>query len=150
MYSGSMRPVSASSAAPRGLTSDEVLRVLRSDLTALGFEVEVSKKKNDKILRPVFLGENGVPTLQYEIDAYHPELRCGLEVEAGRAWMSNAVYRDLIQALTMVHVDALILAVSNEYKFKSSGKLAISRDYENTWSVAQAVFGQRGCQIVCV
>jgi hypothetical protein len=125
----------------KGLKSDEVLDVLRADLASLGFDVEASKKKDDKILRPVFFGENGVPTLQYEIDAYHSEWRCGLEVEAGRAWMSNAVYRDLIQALTMVHVDTLILAVSNEYKFKSGGKRAVSRDYNNTCVVAQAVFG---------
>jgi hypothetical protein len=32
-------------------------------------------------------------------------------VEAGRAWMGNAIYRDLLQALVMVQVDHLILAV---------------------------------------
>jgi hypothetical protein len=60
--------------------------------------------------RPVFFGENGMPTLSYQIDAYHPEWRAGLEVEAGRAWMGNAIYRDLIQALVMVQVDHVVLA----------------------------------------
>src|SRR5215217_7900285 len=69
--------------------------------------------KAGKIERPVFYGENGIPTLRYEIDAYHPDWRCGLEVEAGRAWMGNAVYRDLIQAAVMVGVQHLCLAVSN-------------------------------------
>ena len=35
----------------------------------------------------------------------------GLEIEAGRAWMGNAIYRDLVQALVMVDLDHLILAV---------------------------------------
>ena len=79
----------------KGLTSNEVLAVIRDELVALGFAVEAGKQKADKILRPVFFGENGEPTLNYEIDAYHPGWRCGLEVEAGRAWMGNAVYREL-------------------------------------------------------
>jgi hypothetical protein len=43
----------------KGLTSDEVLSVLRKDLVGLGFEVEAGKRKRDKIERPVFFGENG-------------------------------------------------------------------------------------------
>jgi len=69
----------------------------------------VSKRKADKIERPVFYGENGIPTLRYEIDAYHPDWRCGLEVEAGRGWMGNAVYRDLIQAAVMVGAQTQLL-----------------------------------------
>ncbi len=55
--------------------------------------------------------------------------------------MGNAVYRDLIQALVMVDLDYLILAVPNTYRFNSGGKSAISKDYENTIDVAEAVFG---------
>jgi hypothetical protein len=50
----------------KGLTSDAVLTALRDDLCALGFSVEASKLRADKIQRPVFFGENGVPELQYE------------------------------------------------------------------------------------
>jgi len=78
----------------KGLTSDKVLQVVRPGLQGLGFLVETGKEKAQTIERPVFYGEQGVPTLRYQIDAYHPEWRCGLEVEAGRAWMGNAVYRD--------------------------------------------------------
>lgn len=88
----------------KGLTSDVVLSVVREDLIALGFEVESGKRKEQKIERAVFFGENGVATVRYEIDAYQPEWRCGLEVEAGRGWMGNAVYRDLILASVMVDV----------------------------------------------
>ena len=85
----------------KGLKSDDVLALLGPDLREIGFQVEASKKKVDKLQRPVFFGENGNPTLRYEIDAYHEGWRCGLEVEAGRGWMGNAVYRDLIQAAVM-------------------------------------------------
>ncbi len=125
----------------KGLKSDEVLAVLGPDLADLGFQVEASKKKVDKLQRPVFFGENGIPTLRYEIDAYHPTWKCGLEVEAGRGWMGNAVYRDLIQAAVMVGVEHLCLAVSNVYRYKSSGRPAASRDYENARQLAEALYG---------
>lgn len=124
----------------KGLTSDEALGVLRSDLLNLGFQVERGKKADEKIHRPVFFGENGHPTLKYEVDAYHPQWRCGLEVEAGRAWMGNAVYRDLVQALVMVEVDYLALAVPNAYKYKSGGRTAYSADYENALRVVETLF----------
>ncbi len=125
----------------KGLTSDQVLAVVRSDLVALRFDVESGKQSAQKIKRPVFFGENGKPELQYEIDAYHSGWRCGLEVEAGRAWMGNAVYRDLIQALVMVQLDHLILAVPRSYKYLSGKRPTISKDYENTVAVADALYG---------
>ena len=125
----------------KGLTSDQALDVLRSNLVALGFEVEAGKRTEDKIKRPVFFGENAQPDLQYEVDAWHPEWRAGLEVEAGRAWMGNAVYRDLIQALVMVEMDHLLLAVPQAYRYKSGGKVIVSKGYENTVSVAQTLYG---------
>ena len=124
----------------KGMKSDEVLAVLRSDLIDLGFEVEAGKRAGEKIKRPVFFGENAQPELQYEVDAWHPEWLAGLEIEAGRAWMGNAVYRDLIQALVMVNMEHLILAVPQAYRYKSGGRAAASRDYDNTVSVAQALY----------
>jgi hypothetical protein len=124
----------------KGLKSDEVLNVLSEDLIAQKWDIEIGKHKDQVIERPVFFGEDGIPTLMYQIDGYHNDWRCGLEIEAGRAWMGNAVYRDLIQALVMVHVDHLVLAVPNKYKYKSSGKDTISNDYTNTCSVAEALY----------
>ena len=123
------------------LKSDQSLAVLRSDLVALGFGVEAGKRADEKIKRPVFFGENAEPELQYEVDAWHPEWRAGLEVEAGRAWMGNAIYRDLVQALVMVEMDHLLLAVPQAYRYRSGGKPAVSRDYEKTIAVAQALYG---------
>ena len=115
--------------------------MLRDDLCELGFEVEASKRRDGKIKRPVFFGENGRPDLQYEVDAWHADWKCGLEIEAGRAWMGNAVYRDLIQALVMVEMQHLILAVPQTYRYLTGGRMTISRDYENTVSVAEALYG---------
>jgi hypothetical protein len=125
----------------KGLTSDEVLRLLTPDLIEMGFAVELSKTREHKIERPVFFGENGVPALQYEIDAYHAGWNCGLEVEAGRAWLGNAVYRDLVQALVMVDLRNLVLAVPNGYRRKSLGRAVVSKDYNSTCAVADALFG---------
>ena len=131
----------------KGLTSDGVLAVLRADLVAIGFDVEAGKQKSQKITRPVFFGDNGEPTLVYEVDAYHIEWKCGLEVEAGRGFMGNAFYRDLIQAMVMVEVDTLIVAVANNYKYKSSGRQVISNDYDNAIGVAEALYGHSRVQI---
>jgi hypothetical protein len=54
--------------------------------------------------------------------------------------MGNAVYRDLIQAMVMVDLEHLILAVPITYKYLSGGKQTSSRDYENTVSVADALY----------
>ena len=123
------------------LESDKVLAIIRSALCNIGFQVERGKKQGEKIERPVIFGENGKAELKYEIDAYHSDWCCGLEVEAGRALMGNAVYRDLIQALVMVGVDTLCLAVSNEYKYKTKERVTVSKDYELTCKIAEALFG---------
>ena len=125
----------------KGLKSDDVLGEVALGLSALGFEVE---RQGVRLQRPVFFGENGEPTLQYEIDGYHAGWRCGIEVEAGRALGGgNAFYRDLIQAAVMVDVEVLIIAVPNAYRFNSGGKPAVTRDYEKCRELAEAIYGHQ-------
>jgi hypothetical protein len=124
----------------KGLSSDNVMAALRDDLCKIGFDIEAGKSASGKIKRPVFFGEDGRPFRQYEIDGFHPTWRCGIEIEAGRAWMGNAVYRDLIQAMVMVDLDHLILAVPLGYRYLSGGKPVVSKDYENTVTVADALY----------
>lgn len=133
----------------KGKTSNEVLTILEPDLSLLGFEVEKGKTTSSKIFRPVFFGENGRPTKVFQIDAFHPEWKCGLEVEAGRAWMGNAIYRDLIQAMVMVSVEHLCLAVSNSYKYQLKQRKTVtsSADYDETVAVADALYGHTRVRI---
>ena len=125
----------------KGLDSDAVLAQVRPGLLGLGFQVELNKTEAGTIRRPVFFGENGKPGLQYRIDAYHPIWNCGLEIEAGRALLGNAVYRDLVQALVMVEVTTLFVCVSNAYRYESNGKVVISEDYKKSVDIAQALYG---------
>ena len=129
------------------LNSDQVLAEIREDLVGLGFDVESGKHQAEKIRRPVLFGENSKPELQYEIDAYHAGWECGLEVEAGRAWMGNAIYRDLIQACVMVQVRHLVLVVPQAYRYMSSGKETTSTDYDNTKAEAEALFAHSRVQL---
>jgi hypothetical protein len=68
-----------------GVTSDDALRILRPGLVRLGFEIEASKTRVDKIWRPVLFGEGGRPLVAYEVDGFHPQHGIVLEIEAGRA-----------------------------------------------------------------
>jgi hypothetical protein len=103
--------------------------------------VEGGKRKEQKIECPVFYGENSVPIIHYQIDAYHPAWKCTLEVEAGRAWMGHAVYRDLIQASVMVNVDHIVLVVPLSYKYTTGGRLTVNLDYDYTCNLASALYG---------
>jgi hypothetical protein len=122
-------------------SSDVVLGFIRTDLVAIGFDVEKSKKSSDKIFRPVTFGINGNPQLKYEIDAYNSKTRVGLEIEAGRGVKGNAIYRDLILGMMMTNVDHLVIAVANEYRYKSKKKEIVSKDFDKCVSICNALSG---------
>jgi hypothetical protein len=128
-----------SSASRTGVSSDAVLAAIRPSLVAIGFEVEASKAKTDRITRPVLFGENGTVLVQYDVDAYHPGHRLVLEVEAGRGAASNADYRDLVRASLMVDVDYLVLAMMLTY----TGGGQPVRSYETTRSRIDAIFASK-------
>jgi hypothetical protein len=119
-----------------GVTSDAALASVRGSLVELGFQVEGSKSKADRISRPVLFGEIGKSRLAYEVDGYNPEHRAVLEVEAGRGAANNADYRDLIRASLMVDADYLILAMMLEY---TAGKTTV-RSYDQTRDRIDAVY----------
>lgn len=124
------------------MSSDAVLAVIAGDLEAdLGFQVERGKKKPGKLHRPVFFGDRGSYLRAYEIDAFQSNLGIALEVEAGRATMGNAIYRDLIQASLIVDTRFLALAVPLEYRYGERPTREPS--YSKTYSVVEAIYGSR-------
>ena len=123
------------------MESNDVLQAVAPALGALGFSIEQGKKKTGKLPRPVFFGDEGTFLRTYEIDAFEPADGIALEVEAGRATMGNAIYRDVIQASLMVDARFLALAVPVEYRYESGGRPAREPSYAKTYSVLEAVYG---------
>jgi hypothetical protein len=99
-----------------GLTSNQVLAVVRPGLLDLGFQVEGGKKRKQKIPVPVLFGLNGRIEKSFDADAYHPACGFVLEVEAGRGIVNNQFLKDLFQACMMHDVDYLGIAVRRVYR----------------------------------
>ena len=112
------------------LTSDVVLAHLRLGFESLGFTVESGKKSEQKIHRPVLFGENGLPTVKYEVDAFHATAGIAVEVEAGRGAFGNADYRDIIRMSLMVDARFMVLLQPLAYRTGTTTKSAYasSRD----------------------
>jgi hypothetical protein len=123
------------------MESNDVLGIIAPGLAALGFSVEQSKTRDGKLPRPVFFGDEGAFLRTYEIDAFEPTNGVALEVEAGRATMGNAIYRDVVQASLMVDAKFLALAVPAEYRYKSGSRMAREPSYAKTYSVVEAIYG---------
>lgn len=127
--------------------SNEVLRLIRPNLQAMGFQVEDGKVAEGQLARPVFFGENGQPSRQYHIDAYHPDYRVALEVEAGRAQAGNAIYRDIIQMSLLVDVEHAAVAVPINYRYESGGRTRPTQPYDHCKSILDAIYGGRRLEL---
>lgn len=112
--------------ASNGLTSDGVLAALAEGLRALGYVVESGKTNAGKVLRPVLFGENGLTTVQYEVDAAHDDLGVVVEVEAGRGARNNAAYRDVIRASLILDADYLVLLMPLVYRINASASTKVT------------------------
>ena len=97
------------------LDSNGVLLQLADALTALDYQVEKSKTATDKIARPVLFGDEGTAGVTMEIDAFHDGQGIAVEVEAGRAWNGNAVYRDLVRTSLLLDANFLALLLPIAY-----------------------------------
>jgi hypothetical protein len=123
------------------MRSNDVLSVIADDLHEQGFQVEGGRDEKGKLPRPVFFGDRGSYLRTYLIDAFQEEKGIALEVEAGRATMGNAIYRDLIQASLIVDARFLVLAVPLEYRY--GGRPTKEPSYAKTYSVVEAIYGSR-------
>jgi hypothetical protein len=131
----------------RGIKSDDVLRALAPSLAKLGYAVEASKRSSDKIKRPVLFGDNGRPSLSYEIDAFHDEHGIVVEVEAGRGAQSNAVHRDIIRTSLILDARFLALLVPQKYRFASGARVETKLAYAATKDQLDAIYASDRLQL---
>ena len=96
--------------------SNEVLEKVRTNLEKLDFQIEKSKKSNDKIKVPVLFGQNGKLEKYFDADGYNKSNKTVIEVEAGRAVTNYQFLKDLFQACMMFEVDYLVIAVRKDYR----------------------------------
>lgn len=125
-----------------GLSSDEVLKELCPGLQRLGYAVETGKTAAAKIKRPVLFGEAGVPSVSYEIDAFHDELGIAVEVEAGRGAANHADYRDIVR--TALILDAEYLALMLPVTYRSTTHI---QAYDKTRAQLDAIYASARLQL---
>lgn len=100
----------------KNLSSNAVLKKLYEPLSRLGYAVETSKAKDDKIDVPVLFGMNNQIDKCFNADALSADGKIVIEVEAGRATENNQFLKDIFQSCMMFQVEYLIIAVRNTYR----------------------------------
>jgi hypothetical protein len=82
--------------------------------------------------------DNGSIMVKQEIDGWHPVHGAILEVESGRAWQGNAVYRDLVRASLVEGADYLVMGVRQEYVY--GARSTAVNDFTRTRDMLEAVY----------
>ena len=65
-------------------------------------------------------------------------------MEAGRGWMGNALYRDLIRTSLIVNAQYLVLGMMNEYRY---GNNATNRSYDQAKDQLDAIYASGRLQL---
>ena len=125
--------------------SDTVLNSLRADLEAQGYQVEKSKRRGDKLYRPVLFAEQGQTVVQYEIDAFHPLEEIAVEVEAGRAIQGGAFYRDIIRISLMIDAKYAAILMPQVYKF--GARTAITAPFQQGLDQLDALYSSHRLEL---
>lgn len=114
------------------LESDKVLACVAPGLERIGYLVEKSKRKEDKIRVPVLFGLNGKTNLAFEVDGYSSDVNTVIEVEAGRAVVNYQFLKDFYEACMMQGVEYFCIAVRNTYRS--------SKDFEKVCNFFQTLY----------
>ena len=109
-------------------------------MESLGYKVETGKLAGQRIERPVLFGDNGIPSVKYEIDAFHDELGIAVEVEAGRGAKGNADYRDLVRTSLLLDARFMVLMMPNVYRYNSGGKSLRADAFAKTREQFSAIY----------
>jgi len=128
-------------------TSNSVLNKLTPDLKNLGFAVETGKNKESQINVPVLYGRNGIPLKNFEADAYSSTEQIVIEVEAGQATINYKFLKDIFEACVMDDVKYLIIAVRQEYYYRSQGRHVCSRDFDKICDFLDTLYASNGIQM---
>ena len=121
------------------LESDKVLACVAPGLERIGYSVEKSKRKEDKIRVPVLFGVNGKTNLAFEVDGYSSEEKTVIEVEAGRAVVNYQFLKDFYEACMMQGVEFFCIAVRNTYRG--------SKDFEKVCNFFQTLYISNRIQV---
>ena len=114
------------------LSSNEVLKKLENQLEELGYKVEKSKKKMDKIRITVLYGDKEREELAFEADAYSEKFKTVIEIEAGRAFTNYQFLKDIFEASMMQETEYLVLGVRKIYNKH--------KDYEKIKTFIEAIY----------
>ncbi len=114
------------SSQTKELSSNEVLAVVADGLEKIGFIIEKSKKKEDKIKIPVLFGRNGNLEKSFDADGVNLTTKTVIEVEAGRGVTNYQFLKDLFQACMMQDIEVLIIAIRNNYKGNSDFETVVT------------------------
>ena len=126
-----------------GVHSDDVLLELAPGLRQLGYAVEASRSRADRIRRPVLFGSNGRAEVSYDIDAFHEGDGIVVEVEAGRAASNNATYRNIIRASLILDAAYLVLLLPMAYRFTTRGKLTAVPVFAHALDLLSALYASQ-------
>jgi hypothetical protein len=129
------------------LISNEMLALVRPHLENLHFTVESGKAASNKINVPVLFGENDEIEKFYAADALSEDHTIVIEVEAGRAVINNQYLKDIFEACMMYEVEYLVLAVLNEYSYKSKGKQLTGHDYQHVKKSLETLYVSNRLQL---
>ena len=122
------------------LKSNDMLALLRPHLEAIDFTVEKGKAAGEQIFVPVLFSENDTVDKFFAADALSNDHKIVIEVEAGRAVFNNQFLKDIFQACMMYEVEYLVLAVLNEYVYRSNGTEKIHPDYQSIKTFLETLY----------
>lgn len=123
------------------LESDSVVSALRLSLREHGWLIEQGKRSSEKIHRPVLFGDNGAIRVKQEIDGWHSGLGIVLEIESGRGWQGNAVFRDLVRASLIADARFLALGVRSRYSYGANN--TVQNDFERTRDLLDSIYASQ-------
>jgi hypothetical protein len=129
------------------LNSNTVLSFVSEGLLQLGFLVETGKTNDKKIQVPVLFGMNGRLEKSFDADAYHPNEKFVLEVEAGRGVVNYQFLKDFFQACMMNDVEYLAIAVRNVYQRRKDFEIVI-RFFDTLYASNRLLLPLKGILII--